>query len=500
MPTTASHPELMQSLLRRYQTQGCAVSFRRLVEHYSPLVEKTARHLLREDAEAARDVTQRVFTDFARLAPRLHSEGPPAGWLHRHTVFVASHYREAEERRQRREAEYSRRLHSDNADDIARTVEQAAAVHRLIERLPETDRRIVLARFWEKQSLREIGAALGLSEEATQKRLARALEKLRVRLGVPRGRHVAALGVLLGISSSSQATANPSVAVSASTLSPVMGGGASSNIIYMATTTEKTMRWAAVGCLLLAIGGGVSFWRYSASSSHAANGENSSIAMEQAGLPGRPSSLTDEEVREKIKQTSAIYWKAMDDYYTDHPDHKNQYAYFKRLEEELRNDPYHNKLNQSQDKQFVKWARKGLGRIAERLCMLKALAELWNDPILSSTFENYFIRGKSYLSEYESLLLNGHKSEARDYATDDDSIVDYLKSNMPSIDKRINEIVENKLNQQEISNLHDYSRLKVLIDTYNQFFTSDAPEEIKQKRYEIGRYQNIIDNRFYKNQ
>lgn len=82
MPTPAPPAELMSSLLRRYQAQGCAASFERLVRHYSPLVEKIARQLLHGDAEATREVAQRVFADFARLGRepgRIHAQGPPAG-------------------------------------------------------------------------------------------------------------------------------------------------------------------------------------------------------------------------------------------------------------------------------------------------------------------------------------------------------------------------------------------------------------------------------------
>ena len=47
-----------------------------------------------------------------------------------------------------------------------------------LARLGETDRNAILLRYFEQQSLRDVGLSLGLSEEAAKKRVARALEKL----------------------------------------------------------------------------------------------------------------------------------------------------------------------------------------------------------------------------------------------------------------------------------------------------------------------------------
>jgi predicted RNA polymerase sigma factor len=54
--------------------------------------------------------------------------------------------------------------------------------------LDETDRTAVLLRYFENKSLREVGAALGASENAAQKSLGRAVERLReffAKRGVP---------------------------------------------------------------------------------------------------------------------------------------------------------------------------------------------------------------------------------------------------------------------------------------------------------------------------
>ncbi len=48
-----------------------------------------------------------------------------------------------------------------------------------MEKLSETDRSALVLRYLENKSLREVGSALGTNEDAAQKRVARALEKLR---------------------------------------------------------------------------------------------------------------------------------------------------------------------------------------------------------------------------------------------------------------------------------------------------------------------------------
>ena len=58
----------------------------------------------------------------------------------------------------------------------------ARALDENLAQLGETDRNALLLRFGEGRNHREVGAALGLTEEAAKKRVNRALERLRVAL------------------------------------------------------------------------------------------------------------------------------------------------------------------------------------------------------------------------------------------------------------------------------------------------------------------------------
>src|SRR5256885_15145501 len=58
-------------------------------------------------------------------------------------------------------------------DALTPTLDEALA------RLGDRDRSAIAMRFFEDKSLREVGVAMGVSEEAAQKRVTRAVEKLR---------------------------------------------------------------------------------------------------------------------------------------------------------------------------------------------------------------------------------------------------------------------------------------------------------------------------------
>ena len=64
-----------------------------------------------------------------------------------------------------------------------------------IESLEPEDRQAILLRFFERQDFRHIGNALGVSDDAAQKRVSRALEKLR---GLLTSRGVTLSAVILG--------------------------------------------------------------------------------------------------------------------------------------------------------------------------------------------------------------------------------------------------------------------------------------------------------------
>src|SRR5439155_329826 len=91
-----------------------------------------------------------------------------------------------------------------------------------VHALNDTDRAVVLLRYFENKSLREVGQALGASENAAQKRLSRAMERLR-EFFAKRGVAVGASGLAVVISVNAVQAAPVGLGVTISTAAALAG-------------------------------------------------------------------------------------------------------------------------------------------------------------------------------------------------------------------------------------------------------------------------------------
>src|SRR5437667_6205420 len=96
-----------------------------------------------------------------------------------------------------------------NLDRIASVLDEA------INQLNASDRASIVLRYFEGRDLRSIGAAMGTSEDAAQKRVSRALEKLRVLL-MRRGITASGVGLASVLSAQSAVNAPLGLATSVS--------------------------------------------------------------------------------------------------------------------------------------------------------------------------------------------------------------------------------------------------------------------------------------------
>ena len=118
--------------------------------------------------------------------------------------------------------------------------------------LDEVDRRAILLRFFENHGFRDIGATLGMSEDAAQKRVGRALERLRVFLS-GRGVTTGAAGLAATLTARAVEPAPPGLGVAiARSASGLVGKGA---VVHASISgTQKLMAVAmcavAVGVML----------------------------------------------------------------------------------------------------------------------------------------------------------------------------------------------------------------------------------------------------------
>ena len=176
----AMHATSDQELLRRYAEHGAEEAFAGLVYRHLNLVWAAARRTT-GNADLARDVAQTVFTDLARKAKTLPRETVLAGWLYRAACLAAAKQVRGEARRVFREHHAMAMLaHAvTDAADTRAAEELQPVLDAALAELTDADRDAVVLRFLAGQSLAEVGTAFGTAEDAAQKRVSRALEKLR---------------------------------------------------------------------------------------------------------------------------------------------------------------------------------------------------------------------------------------------------------------------------------------------------------------------------------
>jgi RNA polymerase sigma factor (sigma-70 family) len=164
-------------LLRDYAANKSETAFGEIVRRYADFVYSAA---LRQtgNGEQARDVAQTVFVDLARKADSLRANTVLIGWLCQGARLAALEQLRKDQRRSQRERQAMELL--DNSSDAAgdwRAVQPA--LDEAIASLGHEDRDALLLRFFKNESLASVGATLGVSEDAAQKRVSRALDKLR---------------------------------------------------------------------------------------------------------------------------------------------------------------------------------------------------------------------------------------------------------------------------------------------------------------------------------
>src|SRR3954464_2851923 len=166
-----------KSLLREYARNGSEAAFRQLVSRYVDMVYSTALRRVSGNGHTAEDIVQLVFTDLASKAGALGQNVRLGGWLHQHCCFVASNFRRADSRRLARERE-AVSMEAANASEM-NWADLAPELDEAIEQLGREDRDAIILRYFENHDFRAIGRALDATEKAAQKRVTRALEKLR---------------------------------------------------------------------------------------------------------------------------------------------------------------------------------------------------------------------------------------------------------------------------------------------------------------------------------
>jgi RNA polymerase sigma factor (sigma-70 family) len=234
-------------LLLKWIERGSDEAFRTLVERHLNLVYSVARRSVPTPSQAE-EVTQTVFVILARKAASLPRRTVLAGWLYRTTRFAAMEMIRAENRQQSRREELSN-METSQPDGLWEQVKPV--LEEALDQIQQRDRDALVLRFMESRSLRDVGHALGISEDAARKRVDRGLEKLRTFLS---RRGISTTGALLsGMLATSAVQAAPSglaatisntVALSGTAFAATATTTAAKAIVM--TTLQKTLIATAV--------------------------------------------------------------------------------------------------------------------------------------------------------------------------------------------------------------------------------------------------------------
>ena len=163
-------------LLRAYAERRSEAAFAELVRRHIDFVHSAALRMV-NDSHLAKDVTQGVFVALAKDANKLTERPVLSGWLHRTARNIAAQAIRTEVRRRNREQEAA--TMNELPETEAAWEEIAPHLDAALADLSEPDRDAVLLRYFENKPAQEMAAILGISAEAAQKRVSRAVEKLR---------------------------------------------------------------------------------------------------------------------------------------------------------------------------------------------------------------------------------------------------------------------------------------------------------------------------------
>ncbi|HLP77030.1 MAG TPA: sigma-70 family RNA polymerase sigma factor [Candidatus Paceibacterota bacterium] len=264
-------------LLRDYATTHSEPAFGEIVRRYADAVYSAALRQVGNEQQA-RDVAQTVFVDLARKAASLGTNTVLIGWLHRGARLAALELLRSEQRRFNREQQ-AMELHDSSSETEGDWSAIRPILDEAIANLGDEDRNALLLRFFKNESLSSVGATLGVSEDAAQKRVSRALNKLRDFLA-ERGikTTAAALSITLAANTVQSAPSGFALTLAAGALTKAAVATGTS------TTSLFTVSNMKMAFLTLALVGSIAITAVTRVQSQRSLREAQALAQQQAGI------------------------------------------------------------------------------------------------------------------------------------------------------------------------------------------------------------------------
>ena len=237
-------------LLEEFVRNGSEEAFAALVQRHIALVHSVAmRHTANQ--QLAEDITQAVFILLARKASGLGRKTVLAGWLYHTARLTAANLQRAEMRRIRREQEAFMQSNVEESAGDALWCELSPRLDSAMATLGASDRDALVLRYFENKSMAEVGQCLGLAENTAQKRVGRALEKLR-KFFANHGVHSTTAVIAGAISTHSIKAVPVALGKSVTAAALAKGATASSSTLTLIKGVLKVMAWTKAKTAIVA--------------------------------------------------------------------------------------------------------------------------------------------------------------------------------------------------------------------------------------------------------
>ncbi len=247
------HDASDMELLRDYGCRNSEAAFAEVVQRHIGLVYSAAfRHT--ENSAHAEEITQAVFIILARKAAGLRANTILEGWLYETTRLTALGFLRGERRRQFREQEAYMQSTAQENNDAATWNQLAPLLDEAVSRLGKKDRDALILRFFKDKSIRDVAAAKQVNEAAAQRRILRALEKLReffTKHGVS-----STTAIIAGAISANSVQAAPmALAKAVTAIAVAKGAAASGSTLTLIKGALKIIAWSKAKIVIAIVAG-----------------------------------------------------------------------------------------------------------------------------------------------------------------------------------------------------------------------------------------------------